>query len=202
MPGLGDTLKFQNNWLEHKRSVDKVDSNLWRIHDKLYNLENFAKIHPGGRQWIDLTKGTDITESFEVSHLFEDERGNALLKKYFVRDCYEPRTTTFTFDDDGFYKSLKKRVRPILQAAGTGPNNRMLFIQDSLAIVYHILFVGAAWNQSLILSIMAGIALGMTASCAHNFFHQVCTACGNRMAHRKWKEIKLQPSLLPGPAAA
>ena len=87
MPGLGDTLKFQNNWLEHKRSVDKVDSNLWRIHDKLYNLENFAKIHPGGRQWIDLTKGTDITESFEVSHLFEDERGNALLKKYFVRDC-------------------------------------------------------------------------------------------------------------------
>ena len=27
-----------------------------------------------------------------------------------------------------------------------------------------------------------------------------CTACGHRMAHRKWKETKRQPSLLPGPA--
>ena len=27
-----------------------------------------------------------------------------------------------------------------------------------------------------------------------------CTVCGHRMAHRKWKELKQQPSLLPGPA--
>ena len=27
-----------------------------------------------------------------------------------------------------------------------------------------------------------------------------CTVCGHRMAHRKWKETKQQPSLLPGPA--
>ena len=26
------------------------------------------------------------------------------------------------------------------------------------------------------------------------------TACGYRMAHRKWKETKLHPSMLPGPA--
>ena len=29
---------------------------------------------------------------------------------------------------------------------------------------------------------------------------EVCTACGHRMAHRKWKETKQQPSMLPGPA--
>ena len=28
--------------------------------------------------------------------------------------------------------------------------------------------------------------------------HPPCTACGHRMTHRKWKEIKQQPSLLPG----
>ena len=28
----------------------------------------------------------------------------------------------------------------------------------------------------------------------------ITTACGHRMAHRKWKEIKEQPSMLPGPA--
>ena len=27
-----------------------------------------------------------------------------------------------------------------------------------------------------------------------------CTACGHRMAHRKWKETKQHPSMLPGPA--
>ena len=34
------------------------------------------------------------------------------------------------------------------------------------------------------------------------FVNSVCmpTACGHRMAHRKWKEIKQQPSMLPGPA--
>ena len=37
-----------------------------------------------------------------------------------------------------------------------------------------------------------------------NFWHYKweslhCTACGHRMAHRKWKETKQQPSLLPGP---
>ena len=28
----------------------------------------------------------------------------------------------------------------------------------------------------------------------------VSTVCGHRLAHRKWKEIKQQPSMLPGPA--
>ena len=27
-----------------------------------------------------------------------------------------------------------------------------------------------------------------------------CTACGHRMAHKKWKETKQQPSMLPDPA--
>ena len=34
----------------------------------------------------------------------------------------------------------------------------------------------------------------------HAIFRRHYTACGHRMAHRKWKEIKQQPSLLPGPA--
>ena len=31
-------------------------------------------------------------------------------------------------------------------------------------------------------------------------FQLLISACGHRMAHRKWKETKLQPSMLPGPA--
>ena len=57
-------------WLANKRAEDGIDPDLWRIHDKLYDLSGFAKRHPGGPMWIESTRGTDITEAFEVSHLF------------------------------------------------------------------------------------------------------------------------------------
>ena len=37
-------------------------------------------------------------------------------------------------------------------------------------------------------------------SCLHSRITLKCTACGHRMAHRKWKETKQEPSMLPGPA--
>jgi len=29
---------------------------LWRIYDRIYDLSNFARSHPGGEHWIKLTK--------------------------------------------------------------------------------------------------------------------------------------------------
>lgn len=62
------------------------DSNLWRVHDALYDLEPFLDRHPGGRDWIERTRGLDVTEAFEASHVFAD-RAEAVLKKYHVKDC-------------------------------------------------------------------------------------------------------------------
>ena len=129
MPGRDDFFKFPQQWLECKRVVDRVDPELWRVHDKLYDLKEFAKIHPGGAQWIELTKGTDITEAFEVSHLFEDAVAASMLEKFYVRDSLHPRASKFTFHADGFYKTLKRKARPILKKEGTGPTYHMLFIQ-------------------------------------------------------------------------
>ena len=56
-------------WLNNKVIDDGIGKNLWRIHDDLYDLSEFK--HPGGDQWIRLTKGTDITEAFEVAHVFK-----------------------------------------------------------------------------------------------------------------------------------
>lgn len=53
-------------FLEARRKIDGAEG-LWRIENKLYDLEIFAKLHPGGAEWIRLTKGTDITELFQVS---------------------------------------------------------------------------------------------------------------------------------------
>ena len=62
-----------------------------------------------------MTQGTNITEAFEVAHVF-NERSESLLAKYFVRDCPEiPTTSRYTFKKDGFYNKLKDRVKPILK---------------------------------------------------------------------------------------
>lgn len=63
----GRDAKFQTaySFLEARRQIDAAEG-LWRIRNNLYDLEGFAKFHPGGAEWIRLTKGTDITELFEV----------------------------------------------------------------------------------------------------------------------------------------
>lgn len=43
------------NWLEGRQLDDNAEG-FWRIHDKIYNLKDFARNHPGGREWIELTK--------------------------------------------------------------------------------------------------------------------------------------------------
>jgi len=43
------------HWLEGK-NIDDGAEGYWRIHDKLYNLTKFIDSHPGGKDWIKLTK--------------------------------------------------------------------------------------------------------------------------------------------------
>lgn len=45
-------------WLRSRREDDGAEG-LWRVHDKLYDLNKFINAHPGGREWLELT---------EVSH--------------------------------------------------------------------------------------------------------------------------------------
>lgn len=96
-----------NKWLADKRDLDGAEG-LWRIHNKLYDLINFIQIHPGGADFLELTKGTDITELFETHHI----RGKAeiLLQNFFVRYAKESRNCRFTFCDDGVYNTLKAKV--------------------------------------------------------------------------------------------
>ena len=39
----------------------------------MHNFDEFAAKHPGGADWIKMTKGTDITEAFEVAHVFGND---------------------------------------------------------------------------------------------------------------------------------
>lgn len=58
---------------------------------------------------IILLQGTDITEAFETHHM-NLEKSESVLKKYRVREATLPRNIKLTFNDNGFYKTLKRRV--------------------------------------------------------------------------------------------
>lgn len=96
-------------WLDAKRKDDNVEDGLWRIKNTLYDLKDFVDKHPGGSDWIRMTEGQDITEAFLTHHLNMD-KVEPLLKKYRVRETTRPRNVKLTFDEDGFYMTLRRKV--------------------------------------------------------------------------------------------
>ena len=64
--GRDHFLKTGFGFLDGRRKDDGAEG-LWRIRNKLYDLDSFIESHPGGSEWLKMTKGTDITEAFEVN---------------------------------------------------------------------------------------------------------------------------------------
>lgn len=58
---------------------------------------------------------TDITEAFEASHVVNVNKVEAVLAKYYVKEAQNPRNSPYTFKEQGFYKTLKRRVEPVLK---------------------------------------------------------------------------------------
>lgn len=48
-------LQSGEEWLQEKGLVDGAEG-LWRIHDDLYDFTDFIKKHPGGPDWLKMTK--------------------------------------------------------------------------------------------------------------------------------------------------
>ncbi|CAG7836518.1 unnamed protein product [Allacma fusca] len=157
-------------WLADKRKDDNI-GDLWRVHDKLYNLERFVNQHPGGADWIILSRGTDITEAFESSHIVNYQNVEKILAKYYVKDATEKRNSPYTFKNDGFYKTLKRRVEPVLKEVGTGPSKQVKFFQDFTALAFILTATLGAYLESIPVLIVAGLILDACLTCAHNFFH-------------------------------
>ena len=174
-PSLRDhPLKTASQWLRGKK-LDDACQDLWRIHDKLYDLSDFIDSHPGGPQWLEVTRGTDITEAFESSHLSPSIY--AILKKYHRKDVNTPRNSPYTFQEDGFYMTLKKTVHSHLQrnlsaAEKEAGRQRVRNVQDLLVGSFFFLLTLSALTNSYKLAMLAGAILMMNINCAHNFYHQ------------------------------
>ena len=66
---------------------------MWKIHGKVYDLENFLEFHPGGKAILEQAKGDkDLTAAFESYHALCDmDKIKRMMKKYEIKgDTYEP----------------------------------------------------------------------------------------------------------------
>ncbi|KAF5308071.1 hypothetical protein FQR65_LT06446 [Abscondita terminalis] len=116
-------------------------------------------------------KGTDITEAFETHHLSNDPPKH-LLQKYFVKKISKPRVSPYTFKDDGFYKTLKKRVRVVLK---TVPEN-----SDKISNIYTDLLLLSTLTFACLASafskysfaVLSGISGSLLLGATHNYVHR------------------------------
>jgi hypothetical protein len=178
-PAKPGQLKSHESWATLKALSDLPNSDdrlYWRIYDGLYDLTTFD--HPGGNDWITMTRGNDITELFESYHP-NIQKPKQLLSKYFKSKINEKRNSdSFTFEPNGFYSTFRQRAWEILKIHGTGPTLQMLLIHDSLLLLFLTLLTLTINPNNLSFfswfpfSLVSGFVLQCLGTCCHNFYHQ------------------------------
>lgn len=157
------------SWLAGKRIDDNAEG-LWRVHDKLYDLTDFVNRHPGGAEWLELTKGVDITEQFETHHI--TGKAEQLLTKFYIRDAVLPRNYDFTFNDDGFFRTLKRKAAAKLENVDKTPIRTSNMISDLVLGLVFTSAILAVKDDNIYLALLSGVFLLWQLVIAHNYFHQ------------------------------
>ncbi|XP_039293035.1 cytochrome b5-related protein [Nilaparvata lugens] len=157
-------------WWIAKKGEDDGAEGLWRVHDKLYDLTSWVNKHPGGKQWITLTKGLDITEAYESSHLNQDV--DLILQKFYVRDAKTPRNSPYTMEPGGFFRTLKSRVYEEMKTMETGTKMRSYILIDSLVVMTFVMAITAVKFHNYTAGFISAACLTGASIAAHNFFHQ------------------------------
>jgi hypothetical protein len=99
-----------------------------------------------------------------------------MLENFFVSDAKAPRNYFFTYNDDGFYQTLKKRVAEKLKTVDKSPLETTKLIHDLNLAALFILAVLANRTQSSLMVVvwnfLAALSLAWTVNISHNFAHQ------------------------------
>lgn len=185
-PSPMNLLPSQYEWIEVKQNFDDVHApddkqcKLWRVHDDIYDFSTFH--HPGGKVWLTMTQGTDLTELFEASH-YNIAKAKAVMAKYRVASAAKPRNPTFTFDPKGFYATLRQRVAIAMKEWDSNiPNAKtpkgwfsVSRLHDALLSLFIASFAACVLSEELHLIVvfgaLAGFWGGLLNVCAHNYIH-------------------------------
>ncbi len=191
--------------MEDKAKSDRVAGGLWRIHGRAYDFSSFAAKHPGdyvplnpafaalctlafvaqlavvpgGKHWVELTRGLDITDLFEVHHLNID-KATAILPKYYIQasdalDRYRRRnvflrtvcadalqedvatSSCYTWAPGDFYSTLRSRLKNSIPQHG--PTAQFLAICYLTLALWSMLWFMAVSHGSFAFALAAGLMM-------------------------------------------
>ena len=155
----------------------KVNPKHWVIHGVSYDLESFAKSHPGGEYILLLGQGRDCTELFETVHaLGNKDNIHSILEKYRVKDIPKQNDTDyFLWKKNGFYSVLQKKVAERFKNRNY---KATWFIWAKLLVLFTLYiycWMQAVWTGNLLWAAGSGIFTEMIGFClmhgsSHNAF--------------------------------
>lgn len=117
-----------------------------------------------------MTEGVDITEQFETHHV--TDKAEKLLSKFFVRNAALPRNYNFTFKENGFYRTLKRRVADQVADVDKSPLKISNMISDLMLGLVFASAILAIKDDNIFLAFLSGQFLHCLFVIAHNYFHQ------------------------------
>jgi len=132
---------------EMEKKGDYNYTQLWRVENTWYDLNDFIPKHPGGPDWLECTRGSDVTLAFHTHH-FNMEMVRSILEKHKVCDV-DPQTSLLpiTFNEDGFFQTLKREVMKEFKG-DFGPSNKMKLITVAFPTLWIFFFILSAVYSS------------------------------------------------------
>ena len=71
LPSRGDFYSCRHAWLKEMGEAQRARlghaAYEWVVHQKVYDLASYLDSHPGGRAWLELTRGMDVTPSSKAT---------------------------------------------------------------------------------------------------------------------------------------
>lgn len=99
-----------------------------------------------------------------------------MLNQFHVEDASVQRNYFLTFHENGFYKTLKKRVGDELKTIDTGVVRQTEITHDINLIVLFLSIVAAARCHTMgywiVCNIVAAFSIALSVSFAHSFIHK------------------------------
>lgn len=143
------------------------------IHGKIYDVDGFAKWHPGGEALIEVARGQDCTALFESHHVDIDRATRALSSLRVVGEYDKVAHLDFTR-----YDKLRRKVLPLLLRKKVGFHARLERLAWTVAMVglqYALCVVPVTltawwWWSMLMLSAVVNTVCG---AFGHNAVHRV-----------------------------
>lgn len=105
-------------------------------------------------------------------HHIRTESTQTALAKYKVRVAREPRNFKYTFAENGFYRTLRRKVAKQLDHIDHRPELLSKIFIDALLYTTFIAAIIAIKFDSIIWMLAASLCLTWTTIAAHNFFHR------------------------------